>query len=66
VAEIAGVLKAQPGELRSGEGAVDERKALEAEVAQLRRDLAMAGGSGGGAAAAPKDRGRRAVPRPGA
>ena len=56
VAEIAGVLKAQPGDLVDRVKAlVDEKRALEAEVSQLRRELAMAGGAGGGAAATPRD-----------
>jgi alanyl-tRNA synthetase len=52
VAEIAAVLKAQPQDLVDRvRGILDERKALQNEVAQLRRDLAMAGGAGAGAAA---------------
>ncbi len=43
--EIAGVLKAQQGEVAARvRSLVEERKQLAAEVAQLRRDLAMAGG----------------------
>jgi alanyl-tRNA synthetase len=54
VAEIAGVLKAQPSDLVDRVKAlVDERKALSAELAQLRRELAMAGGAR--QASAPKD-----------
>ncbi len=46
VAELAGVLKAQPGELVDRvRGLLDERKALTAEVAHLRRELAMSGGA---------------------
>ncbi len=46
VAEIAGVLKAQPSELVDRvKGLLDERKALSAEVAALRRELAMSGGA---------------------
>ncbi|GKY89803.1 alanine--tRNA ligase [Sinisalibacter aestuarii] len=46
VAEIAGVLKAQPSELVDRVKAlVEERKALSSELAQLRRELAMAGGA---------------------
>ncbi|MCI2398244.1 alanine--tRNA ligase [Aliiroseovarius subalbicans] len=46
VAELATVLKAQPSELVDRvKGLLDERKALTAEVAQLRRDLAMSGGA---------------------
>ena len=45
---LAGVLKAQPGELVARVKALtDERKALQNEVAQLRRELAMSGGSSG-------------------
>ena len=51
VAEIAAALKAQPGELAERVRALlDERKALQNEVAQLRRDLAMSGGAAAGAA----------------
>jgi len=47
VAEIAAVLKAQPGDLVDRVKAlVDEKKALEAEASQLRRELAMSGGAG--------------------
>jgi alanyl-tRNA synthetase len=49
VAEIAAALKAQPQDLVDRVRALlDERKALQNEVAQLRRDLAMAGGSAAG------------------
>jgi alanyl-tRNA synthetase len=49
VAEIAAVLKAQPADLVARVKALaDERKALAGEVAQLRRELAMAGGGGVG------------------
>ncbi|KAJ55390.1 alanyl-tRNA synthetase [Actibacterium mucosum KCTC 23349] len=45
VAELANVVKAAPGELTERvKTLLDERKALNNEVAQLRRDLAMAGG----------------------
>ena len=45
VSEIAGTLKAQPGEvLDRVQALLGERKNLQNEVAQLRRDLAMAGG----------------------
>jgi alanyl-tRNA synthetase len=45
VAEIAGMLKAQPGDLLERVRALmDERRALQAEVADLRRKLAMSGG----------------------
>ncbi len=56
VAEIAAALKAQPGELfERVKALLDERKALQNEVAQLRRDLAMAGGAGQGAQPEAKD-----------
>ena len=46
VAELAGVLKTQPGDLVARVRALlDEKKALEAEVATLRRELAMSGGA---------------------
>ncbi len=49
VAEIAAALKAQPGELvERVKALLDERKALQNEVAQLRRDLAMSGGAAEG------------------
>ena len=44
---VAGTLKAQPQDLAARVKALmDERKALSNEVAQLRRELAMAGGAG--------------------
>jgi alanyl-tRNA synthetase len=44
---VAGTLKAQPQDLATRVKALmDERKALSNEVAQLRRELAMAGGAG--------------------
>ena len=50
VAETAAALKAQPGDLVERVRAlVEERRALTAEVAQLRRALAMAGGGQGAA-----------------
>lgn len=50
VAEVAGTLKAQPGEIVDRVKALlDERKALQNEVATLRRELAMSGGAGQGA-----------------
>ncbi len=53
VAEIAAALKAQPADLVERVRAlVDERRALQNEIAQLRRDLALAGGSGAGAGTA--------------
>ncbi|WP_305968641.1 MULTISPECIES: alanine--tRNA ligase [unclassified Mameliella] len=49
LAEVAGVLKASasdvPGRVKA---LMDERRKLESEVAQLRRELAMAGGAGQG------------------
>jgi alanyl-tRNA synthetase len=45
VAQVAGVLKAQPQDVPDRiKALLDERKALAGDVAQLRRDLAMAGG----------------------
>ncbi|WP_370048642.1 MULTISPECIES: alanine--tRNA ligase [Salipiger] len=50
--EIEGLLKAHGAEAVSRVGALlDERRKLENEVAQLRRDLAMAGGAGQGGGA---------------
>jgi alanyl-tRNA synthetase len=49
VTEIAGLLKAQGGDLAQRVKALmDERKALQNEVAQLRREVAMGGGAKGG------------------
>jgi len=49
LASVAGMLKAQPTEVSDRVKALmDERKSLSNEVAQLRRELAMAGGSGQG------------------
>ncbi|SNS25912.1 alanine--tRNA ligase [Antarctobacter heliothermus] len=52
LAEVAGALKASaadvPGRVKS---LLDDRKRLEGEVAQLRRELAMAGGAGQGGGA---------------
>ncbi len=46
LAEVALALKAQPGEVMERVAALqDERKALSAEVSQLRKQLAMAGGA---------------------
>ncbi|MFY2826664.1 alanine--tRNA ligase [Ruegeria sp. MALMAid1280] len=51
--QIASELKAQPDDVVSRvKSLLDERKALQNEVAQLRRDLAMAGSSGQGGAEA--------------
>ncbi|RYH12034.1 alanine--tRNA ligase [Tropicimonas sp. IMCC6043] len=47
LAEVAATIKAPQGEVVERVRAlVDERKAMQNEIAQLRRDLAMAGGSG--------------------
>ncbi len=49
LAQIALELKAQPDDVVSRvKSLLDERKSLQNEVAQLRRDLAMAGGAGQG------------------
>ncbi len=51
LAEVAGLLKAQASEVGTRVKALlDERKVLQNEVAQLRRELAMAGGAGQGGA----------------
>ncbi|WP_425098320.1 alanine--tRNA ligase [Tropicibacter sp. S64] len=51
LAEVAGVLKTQAAEAPARVKALlDERKKLENEVANLRRELAMAGGAGQGVA----------------
>jgi alanyl-tRNA synthetase len=56
LAQVSEVLKAQPGDLADRLRALlDERRALSNEVAQLRRELAMAGGAGQGQAAEAKD-----------
>ena len=53
---IAGLLKVQPSESSTRVKALlDERKALSNEVAQLRRELAMAGGAGQGNGSEAKD-----------
>ncbi|SFM22521.1 alanine--tRNA ligase [Shimia aestuarii] len=53
--EVAGALKAQPEDVLDRlKALMDERKTLQNEVAQLRRELAMAGGAGQGAA--PEDK----------
>ncbi|SEK93660.1 alanyl-tRNA synthetase [Roseovarius nanhaiticus] len=47
--EIAGALKVRPDDAQARvQALMDERRALVQEVAQLRRDLAMAGGAGKG------------------
>ncbi len=49
MAEVATTLKAQPSDVLDRlKALMDERKALSNEVAQLRRELAMAGGAGQG------------------
>ena len=56
LAQVSEALKAQPADLADRLRALlDERRALSNEVAQLRRDLAMAGGAGQGASAAVKE-----------
>jgi alanyl-tRNA synthetase len=56
LAQASEVLKAQPGDLADRLRALlDERRALSNEVAQLRRELAMAGGAGQGKAAEAKE-----------
>ena len=53
LAEIAGLLKAQSGDVVGRVKAMaDDRKAMQNEIAQLKRQVAMGGGSGD---AAPKD-----------
>ncbi|WP_406644399.1 alanine--tRNA ligase [Aliisedimentitalea scapharcae] len=50
MSDVAGMLKAQPSDVVDRvKGLMDERKALQNEVATLRRELAMAGGAGQGA-----------------
>ncbi|MBO9449565.1 alanine--tRNA ligase [Tropicibacter sp. R16_0] len=54
--EISGMLKAQSAEAADRVKALmDERKALQNEVANLRRELAMAGGAGQGGGAEARD-----------
>ncbi|MDQ2093104.1 alanine--tRNA ligase [Rhodalgimonas zhirmunskyi] len=56
LAEVAREVKSQPAELVGRVKALlDERKALQNEVAQLRRELAMAGGAGQGGGAEARD-----------
>ncbi|MGR1582255.1 alanine--tRNA ligase [Thalassobius sp. S69A] len=53
---VLGALKAQPSELTDRvEALLSERKQLTNEVAQLRRELAMAGGAGQGGGAEPEE-----------
>ena len=63
LAEVAGLLKTSASDVVGRVKALaDERKALASEVADLRRQLALAGGSGGGEAAAPEARPVGGVP----
>ncbi len=56
MAEVAATLKAQPADVADRlKALLDERKSLQNEVAQLRRELAMAGGAGQGGGAEAKD-----------
>ncbi|MEO1108205.1 MAG: alanine--tRNA ligase [Pseudomonadota bacterium] len=56
LSQVALELKAQPDDVVSRvKSLLDERKALQNEVAQLRRDLAMAGGPGQGSGAEARD-----------
>ena len=56
LAQVSEALKAQPADVADRVRALlDERRALSNEVAQLRRELAMAGGAGQGVAAQAKD-----------
>ena len=59
MAELAGALKSRPEEaVERVKSLMDDRKALQAEVAQLRREMAMGGGG-----RAPSGRARLAVSR---
>ena len=56
VAEVAGALKAPPAEVVDRVRALmEERRALAAEVAELRRQVALAGGAGEAAAPEPRE-----------
>ncbi len=56
ISEISGTVKAQPGEIATRiRTLMDERRALQNEVAQLRRELAMAGGAGQGGGPEPHE-----------
>ncbi|WP_171168064.1 alanine--tRNA ligase [Ruegeria sp. HKCCA0370] len=56
LAQVASELKAQPDDVVARvKSLLEERKSLQNEVAQLRRDLAMAGGSGQGGGAEARD-----------
>ena len=50
MAEIAGTLKAQPAEVMDRlKSMMDERKSLQNEISNLKQQIAMGGGAGGGA-----------------
>ncbi|UWQ60294.1 alanine--tRNA ligase [Leisingera caerulea] len=52
MAEVAGALKAQPADVLDRlKAMMDERKALQNEISNLKQQIAMGGGSGGGAEA---------------
>ncbi|MGR3759382.1 alanine--tRNA ligase [Roseobacteraceae bacterium NS-SX3] len=54
--EVASALKAQPADVMDRlKALLDERKSLQNEVAQLRRELAMSGGAANGGSAAAKE-----------
>ncbi|PSL19299.1 alanine--tRNA ligase [Shimia abyssi] len=56
MSDVAVALKAQPDDVMDRlKAMMDERKALQNEVAQLRRELAMAGGAGQGGATEAKE-----------
>ncbi|MCW9042803.1 MAG: alanine--tRNA ligase [Pseudopelagicola sp.] len=56
MAQIAATLKTQPADVADRlKALLDERKALQNEVAQLRRELAMSGGAGQGGGVEAKD-----------
>ncbi|NOE25909.1 alanine--tRNA ligase [Ruegeria sp. HKCCD6157] len=56
LAQVASELKAQPDDVVARvKSLLEERKSLQNEVAQLRRDLAMAGGNGQGGGAEARD-----------
>ncbi|MCZ4351489.1 alanine--tRNA ligase [Roseovarius aestuarii] len=62
MADLALTLKSRPEDVVDRVGALmDERKALTNEVAQLRRELAMAGGAGQGGGAGPEEVGGMAL-----
>ncbi len=56
LSDVLGLLKAKPADVADRvKGLMDERKALQNEVAQLRRELAMSGGAASGGGADAKD-----------